>query len=46
MRQRYRRGGSCSSQDERGPDCMQEQKLCRQRGMDGEMSDSPDNVVA
>ena len=31
MRQRYRRGGSCSSQDERGPDCVQEQKLCRQR---------------
>ena len=43
MRQRYHRGGSCSSQDERGPD---KSRSC----IDGEewtdMSDSPDEVVA
>ena len=31
MRQRYLREESCSNPDERGPDCMQEQKLSTER---------------
>ena len=46
MRQRYRRGGSCSSQDEREDQTVCKSRSCVDREERTDMSDSPDKMVA